>query len=70
MDAFGLEEGDNGVDGGEGSGAEGRVEGEGFPGIDSHDFEADDFFFEFGGEFVVGGGVEWVAVEEAAGFWG
>lgn len=73
MEAFGLEEGDDGVDGFHGGGAEIRVLGEGLACVDAHDFEAEDFLFEVEGEFRVGGRIERVLLEEGFGFgvqWG
>lgn len=63
-----MEEGDNLVDGGERSGEERWVYGKGFAGIDAHDFEADDFFFEFGRELFLSGEEEVVGV--GIWFWG
>lgn len=65
MDALGLEEGDDGVDGVEGGGAEGGVEGESAAGVDAHDLEAEDLLLELEGDVGVGGGVEGVLLEEA-----
>lgn len=64
LDAFGLEESDDGVDGIKGGGMERRVSSEGFAGIDTHDFKTQDLFFELEGEFCVGWSVEWVFMEE------
>lgn len=50
MEAFGLEEGDDGVDGVERGGVETRVLGQSPARIDAHDFEAEDFLFELGGD--------------------
>lgn len=65
VDPFGAQEGDDGVDGVEGGGAESRVLGEGFAGVDAEDFEAEDFLFDLEGEVGVSWGVEWVLLEEA-----
>lgn len=67
VDALGLEEGDDGVDGVEGGAAEGRVEGEGSARVDTHDLEAEDLLLELEGDVGVRWGVEWVLVEEALG---
>ncbi|PON82348.1 hypothetical protein TorRG33x02_218430, partial [Trema orientale] len=67
-EAPGAEEGDDGVDGGEGGGVEVRVEGEGPARVDPHDLEAEDLLLDLEGE--VGGlglGVERVLVEDALG---
>lgn len=67
VDALGLEEGDDGVDGVEGGAAEGGVEGEGPARVDAHDLEAEDLLLELEGDVGVGRGVERVLVEEALG---
>lgn len=50
VDAFGLEVGEEGLDGIGGGVAEVRVEGEGAAGVDAHDFEAEDLFLDVGRE--------------------
>lgn len=69
MDAFGAEEGDDGVQAVERSRVEGGVLGEGFAGVDAEDLQAEDLLFDLVGE--VGGrwGVEWMGLEEALGLW-
>ncbi|KAI6705965.1 hypothetical protein NL676_008927 [Syzygium grande] len=67
VDALGLEEGDEGIDGVEGGGGEGRIEGSGSARVDAYDLEAEDLFLEMEGDVGVGWGVEWVLVEEALG---
>lgn len=68
VDALGLEEGDDGVDGAEGGGVESGVEGERSAGVDAHDLEAEDFLLELEGDVGVGGLVERVFLEESFGF--
>lgn len=70
VDALGLEEGDDGVDGVEGGGMEGRIDGEGAAGVDAHDLEAEDLLLELEGDVGVGGLVEGVLLEEGFGFGG
>lgn len=45
-----------------------RVLGECFASINTHYFKAENFFFEFKGEFCSGWSVKWVALKEAFGF--
>lgn len=68
VDALGLEEGDDGVDGVEGLGVESGVYRERAAGVDAHDLEAEDFLLVFQGDVGVGCLVERVFVEESLGF--
>lgn len=53
----------------EGSRVEGWVECESLTGVDTEDFEAEDFLFELKGEIGVSLGVEWVVNKDALRFW-
>lgn len=68
MDALGLEEGDNSVDGMERSCVERRVLGQSSARIDAHNFKAEDFFFGLEGDACMGSLVEWVFMENVSGF--
>lgn len=68
LKAFGHEEGDDGVNGFHGGCAEFRVLGQCFACINTHHLKAENFLFEFKGEFGMCWGVKWVVLEEACGF--
>lgn len=65
MNAFGLEEGDDRMNGLKSCRVERGIEREGLAGVDAHDFKAEDFFFDLGRE---SGVKKRVLVEEGCGF--
>ncbi|RDX86003.1 Auxilin-related protein 2, partial [Mucuna pruriens] len=68
LKAHGEKEGDDGVNGLQGSSAKIRVLGQCFTCINTHYLKAENFLFEFKGEFGLGWGIKGVALKDTFGF--
>lgn len=68
QNAIGEKEGDDGLNGFHGGCTEIRVLADCFSCINTHYLKAENFLFEFKGEFGVGWGIKWVVLEDAFGF--